>query len=149
MKVTQNFYYIINYKPLLNYKKEITNLNTIYCKNFFLFFLLLDFLKSNNKNVKLSIRKKNNKSYTFLRAPNKYKKAQVKITNVRYKIKFSFTNNYELSNISILNTQYFFYFLNYFFYLFLFFESSFFFLEKKSINIKFNSNLLNKLFFEL
>nr|YP_009512660.1 hypothetical protein [Uronema marinum]AXJ93352.1 hypothetical protein [Uronema marinum] len=149
MKVTQNFYYIINYKPLLNYKKEITNLNTIYCKNFFLFFLLLDFLKSNNKNVKLSIRKKNNKSYTFLRAPNKYKKAQVKITNVRYKIKFSFTNNYELSNIDILNTQYFFYFLNYFFYLFLFFESSFFFLEKKSINIKFNSNLLNKLFFEL
>jgi len=150
LKVTQNFYYIINYKPLLNYKKEVSNLNKIYCKNFFLFFLLLDYIKtSSNKNIKLSIMKKNVKSYTFLRAPNKYKKAQVKIMLTRYKILFSFVNNYNLTFIKKFNTDQFFYFLNYFFFLFLFFESSFFFLEKKNIKIQFNSPILNKLFFEL
>lgn len=150
MKITQNFYYIINYKPLLNYKKEVKNFNKIYCKNFFLFFLLLDFIKKqNSKSIKLSILKKISKSNSFLRAPNKYKKAQIKINLIRYKILFSFKNSYNLDFLKNLKLNNIIYVLNYFFYFFLFFESSFFFLEKKILKITMDYNHINQLFFEL
>lgn len=152
MKVNQLFSYIINYKPLLNYSKEIKKFNKIYCKNFFLFFLLLDFINKNKNKAKLSIYKKNYFFTSFLRAPNKYKKAQIKLNLVRYKVAFSFTNLYDIEFIKLNYSNNFaplIYFINYFFYFFLFFESTSFFLEKKKILIKLNPKILTKLLFEL
>ena len=149
MKINQKLCYIINYKPLLNYKKNLNNFNKIYCKNFFLFFLLLDYLKKNNLKTKLNIQKKKTKTYSFLRAPNKYKKAQIKIINIKYKIILINKFNYSFNNISKFNYFNLIYFLNFYFNNFLFFESTFFFLEKKSIELKLNKNYLNNFFFEL
>ena len=114
MIVNQSFFYIINYKPLINYKKKLKSLNVIYCKNFFLFFLLLDYIKQ-NKVVKLSISKKSYYFNSFLRAPNKYKKAQIKINLVRYKIMLKFFHSYELSKFIKISLNDLVYFLNFFF----------------------------------
>lgn len=152
MKVKHSFNYIINYKPLLNYKNYLNNNSNIYCKNFFLFFLLLELLKnkSNKDSVKLSIYKKEYYLNSFLRAPNKYKKAQVKLSLVRYKINFTILNDYRI-NLSSYNTPIlpFTYFINYLFYYFLFFESTFFFMEKKKINIKLNNSNSKLLFINI
>ena len=56
LKITQEIFYLLNYKPLLNYKKDIKNTNLIYCKNFFLFFLLLE--KFMNKKDGLIVKSK-------------------------------------------------------------------------------------------
>jgi hypothetical protein len=150
LKINHLFCFIINYKPLLDYKKEIKNFNKIYCKNFFLFFLLLNYIKQKQiHNTRLSIYKKNYFSQSFLRAPNKYKKAQIKINLTRYKIVFSMTINYTLNDSLFLNINNLIYFLNYSLSYFLFFESSFFFLEKKKLVLILNNKLQNKFFFEL
>ena len=142
MIIKHSFNYIINYKPLFIYKNfiNINSKNNIYCKNFFLFFLLLEFLKNNSK-IKLKIMKKNFKSISFLRAPNKFKKSQVKLVLTRYKIEFYLEKFYFFD---IKNNKILFYFINYLFYYYYFFESTLFFLEKKNINIKLDSkNLIN------
>lgn len=144
MKITQKIDYLLNYKPLLNYKKDVKNSNLIYCKNFFLFFLLLEKFfdnKDNNTyfNSSLTIKKKNKYLQTFLRAPNRYKKAQVKIELVRYQVTFNFTYYYDLSFILNFNLLHLLYFINFFLYLFTFFESTLFFLRKKKITLKLDS----------
>lgn len=153
MNITQEINYLLNYKPLLNYKKDVKNNNLIYCKNFFLFFLLLEKFLNNKKNFniknKLIITKKNKYLQSFLRAPNRYKKAQVKIELIRYQVTFIFNYYYDISFIKNFNLLFFFYFINFFFYFFLFFESTLFFLKKKRIKIKLNNNYLNNLILEL
>ena len=138
MKINQKFYYVINYKPLLNYKKELLNTSGVYCKNFFLFFLLFNFLKQKNQfdNLKIKIQKKKYYYNSFLRAPNKYKKAQVKINLIRYRVVFNFTTFYVINinnfsnNINIENLNYLMqYFLNYFFF---FLSHHFFFLKENN-----------------
>lgn len=152
MKVTHEITYLLNYKPLLNFKKELKNLNTIYCKNFFLFFLLLENLVNKGKkgaktnNVSIFIKKKNKYQKSFLRAPNKYKKAQVKIELIRYEVTFKFSFNYNLEFVNKLNIRYLLYFINFFFSFFLFFESTLFFLKKKKFNIKLDDKCLLTLF---
>jgi hypothetical protein len=151
LNVTQEINYLLNYKPLLNYKKDIKDTNLLYCKNFFLFFLLLE--KFVNKNEKLrsslSIKKKNKYLQSFLRAPNRYKKAQVKIELVRYEVVFKVVYHYSLTFIKNFNISYFLYFIKFFFYFFLFFESTLFFLRKKKIKLKLANNYSNNYIFEL
>lgn len=153
MKVTQTVSFLINYKPILNRRKNIKNKKLIYCKNFFLFFLLINNINANSSNnYSVLIKKKNNYRKTFLRAPNKYKKAQVAIEILRYEITIRKTFNYVLNKnnlykknvlLSIL------YFINFFFNFFLFIESPLFFLKKKKLNIEFNTYLYKKSIFEL
>lgn len=144
MKINQEIVYFINYKPLLNFRKEVKNINLIYCKNFFLFFLLIEnMIIKNNNNISLSIKKKNKYFKSFLRAPNKYKKAQVKVELVRYEIKFKFYYNYNLNFVQNLNIQNLIYFINFYFNFTLFLESTLFFLKKKKIKI-----LLNPVFYK-
>lgn len=129
MKIIQKFYYIINYRPLVGYKDELFSIGKLYCKNFFLFFLFLDYISKNKKSkVGFRIIKKKN-SYSFLRSPNRNKKSQIKIYFVRYRISFNFVNYYNfLIGVDLNN---FILFLNFIFKFYLFFETSFFFLEKK------------------
>jgi hypothetical protein len=106
LKINQEIVYLINYKPLLESKKSLNNKNLVYCKNFFLFLLLLEELAKNakynssitNKLSKLKLNKKKKTKYlkSFLRAPNKYKKAQIKIELIRYEVKFKFSFMYEV-----------------------------------------------------
>lgn len=154
MKITQEINYLLNYKPLLNFKKEIKNINLIYCKNFFLFFLLFETLlklnKISKKNMSLTIMK--DKKYlnkSLLRAPNKYKKAQIKLELIRYKIKFKFNFFYNIFFIRNVNLNFLIYFINFFFYSILFFESTLFFLKKKKVILTFNSKFINKFLLEL
>lgn len=153
MKITQELTYLLNYKPLLNFKKNIKADNVLYCKNFFLFFLLLEnmVIKKNQLFCKqsVSISKQNKYSHTFLRAPNRYKKAQVKLELIRYKVVFKFVYNYDISFIKNFNISYFLYFINFFFHYFTFFESTLFFLKKITIKIQLNSNYLNSYILEL
>ena len=152
MKVTQEIVYLLNYKPLLNFKKELKNISLIYCKNFFLFFLLLEnmFILNNKKKMKLTIKKKNKYLTSLLRAPNKYKKAQIKIELIRYEIIFTFSFFYNLDFISNnFNLKYLLYFINFFFNFFLFFESTLFFLKKKKFKVKLNNLTINKNILEL
>jgi len=152
LKVTQEIVYLLNYKPLLNFKKELKNINLIYCKNFFLFFLLLEnmFILNNKKKMKLTIKKKNKYLTSLLRAPNKYKKAQIKIELIRYEIIFTFSFFYNLDFISNnFNLKYLLYFINFFFNFFLFFESTLFFLKKKKFKVKLNNLTINKNILEL
>lgn len=149
MKINQKLCYVINYKPLLNYKNSLNNFNKIYCKNFFLFFFLLDYLKNSKIKTSLFIKKIKSNNYTFLRAPNKYKKAQIKVVKIKYKIVFSSEFNYNINLFKKIKFEYLIYFLNFYFNSFFFFESTFFFLEKKIIEIKLNKTLLNNLFLEL
>ena len=129
MKITQEINYILNYKPLLNFKKEINSINFVYCKNFFLFFLLFEnLLKLNNKKLDIKnntslIIKKNKKflNKSLLRAPNKYKKAQIKIELIRYSIIFRIKSFYNFSNINNIDIKMIIYFINFFFYFILFF----------------------------
>jgi len=130
LKITQEINYILNYKPLLNFKKELNSINFIYCKNFFLFFLLLESLLKLNKkklniknNISLIITK--NKKFlnkSILRAPNKYKKAQIKIELIRYNIIFKINSFYNINQISNINKKFIIYFINFFFYSILFFK---------------------------
>ena len=151
MNVTQEINYLLNYKPLLNYKKDIKNNNLLHCKNFFLFFLLLERFVNKGEKVSssLSIKKKNKYLQSFLRAPNRYKKAQVKIELIRYEVTFKVSYYYNLSFIKSFNIYYFLYFINFFFYFFLFFESTLFFLRKKRIKLKLSNNYANNYVFEL
>jgi hypothetical protein len=151
LKVTQEIYYLLNYKPLLNYKKDIKDDNLLYCKNFFLFFLLLEkFLNKNDKvGSSLSIKKNNKYSQSFLRAPNRYKKAQVKIELIRYEVKFRISYNYNLTLTKNFSINYFLYFINFFFFIFLFFESTLFFLRKKKIKLKMDNCYFTNYLFEL
>jgi hypothetical protein len=152
LKVTQEIKYLLNYKPLLNYKKDIKDTNSIYCKNFFLFFLLLEKFTNKGsyaKNNSLTIKKKNKYLQSFLRAPNRYKKAQVKIELIRYEVTFKVSYYYNLTFIKNFDILYFLYFIKFFFYFFLFFESTLFFLRKKTIKLKLNSSYSNNCVFEL
>jgi len=124
-------------------------MNKIYCKNFFLFFFILDYLKNLKLKTKLSIQKKKVNSYSFLRAPNKYKKAQVKIVNIKYKINFTLKSEYSINFKNQFYLDHLIYFLNFYFNSYFFFESTFFFLEKKSLELKLDSKLINTLFLEL
>lgn len=149
MNIKQKFFYVINYKPLLNYKKELKNLNnTIYCKNFFLFFLLLSFLNKKNCKLKISILKKNKNQLSYLRAPNKYKKAQVKLNLVRYRIILTTNLNIKFNDpkftINKLS-----YLVNFFFNYFFFMESTLFFMEKKQLFLTLEPSLIKHTFFEL
>jgi len=153
LKITQELTYLLNYKPLLNFKKNLKSDNTIYCKNFFLFFLLLENIISKKSNLlckqSVSISKQNKYAYTFLRAPNRYKKAQVKLELIRYKVTFKFVYNYSISFIKNFNLPYFLYFVNFFFYYFTFFESTLFFLKKIIVKVQIDSNFLNNCILEL
>ena len=157
MKITQEINYILNYKPLLNFKKEINSINFVYCKNFFLFFLLFEnLLKLNNKKLDIKnntslIIKKNKKflNKSLLRAPNKYKKAQIKIELIRYSIIFRIKSFYNFSNINNIDIKMIIYFINFFFYSILFFESPLFFLKKKKIILQLKSNFISKYLLEL
>jgi hypothetical protein len=153
LKITQELSYLLNYKPLLNLKKNIKSDNILYCKNFFLFFLLLEnmLIKKNKLQYKqsISIQKQNKYSYTFLRAPNRYKKAQVKLELIRYKVSFRFIYNYDIMFIKNFNISYFLYFINFFFHYFTFFESTLFFLKKIVIKVQINSSYLNSYILEL
>jgi len=129
LKITQEINYILNYKPLLNFKKEINSINFVYCKNFFLFFLLFEnLLKLNNKKLDIKnntslIIKKNKKflNKSLLRAPNKYKKAQIKIELIRYSIIFRIKSFYNFSNINNIDIKMIIYFIIFFFFFFIFF----------------------------
>lgn len=153
MKITQNISFLINYKPILSKRKNIKNKKMIYCKNFFLFFILLNSIFNNNKNQRctITIKKSNTYRNTFLRAPNKYKKAQIALELVRYKVIFKKVIFYSFKGfefkkntlISIL------YFINFFFNFFLFLESPLFFLSKKKILVELDKKLYKKLIFEL
>lgn len=153
MKITQELTYLLNYKPLLDFKKSIKADNVLYCKNFFLFFLLLEniIVKKNKLLCKqsVSISKQNKYEYTFLRAPNRYKKAQVKLELVRYKVVFRLAYDYNISFIKNFDMSYFLYFINFFFYYFTFFESTLFFLKKIMIKVQLNNVYLNKYILEL
>lgn len=149
MLVSKELYYTLNYKPFLGLKKDIKNSNLIYCKNFFLFFLIIDNLLSstNKKNYKLKIHKSKKFSSSFLRAPNKYKKAQVKITLVRYHVAFKCTKYYELPNFNF-NYGFLFNFISFLFNFISFFESTLFVLKKKKLSIKLDP-IKSKSLFEL
>ena len=146
MKINQEVVYYINYKPLLNFKKKFkANNNFIYCKNFFLFLLILDKTnKNNNSFFSISIKKKNKHFMSFLRAPNKYKKAQIKIELIRYEIKVNFFIYYFLNfllytnNKNTLFLNNFLYFVSFYFQNFSFIESTLFFLKKKKVVIEFD-----------
>lgn len=153
MKITQELTYLLNYKPLLNFKKNIKMDNILYCKNFFLFFLLLENIITKESKLlnkqSVSISKQNKYTHTFLRSPNRYKKAQVKLELIRYKVIFKFVYNYNISFIKNFNISYFMYFINFFFYYFTFFESTLFFLKKITIKIKIDSIYCNNYILEL
>jgi hypothetical protein len=141
LKINQEVVYYINYKPLLNFKKKFKTNNTglIYCKNFFLFLLILDQTNKNNSPFSISIKKKNKHFISFLRAPNKYKKAQIKIELIRYEIKVKFFIYYFL-NFLTYNNKNILYFISYYFQNFSFLESTLFFLKKKKIMIEFDDH---------
>jgi len=153
LKITQEISYLLNYKPLLDYKKNIKDSNLVHCKNFFLFFLLLEkfISKEHQTNVKnsLSIKKNNKYLQSFLRAPNRYKKAQVKIELIRYEVTFKMSYYYDLSFIKQFNLNYFLHFINFFFHFFLFFESTLFFLKKKKLRVKLDHYYYASNIFEL
>lgn len=127
------------------------NSNKLHCKNFFLFFLIFDFLKNRkySKKFKISIKKKNLQTISFLRAPYKNKKAQIKLNLVRYRIIFNFEIFYLIKVYNFFTFNFFLYFLNFILDMFFFFESSFFFFERKNLLIKLNKKKINNFFFEL
>lgn len=149
MTISKELHYTLNYKPFLGLKKEIKNENLIYCKNFFLFFLILDNMVSDlkKKNYKLKISKIKKYSMSYLRSPNKYKKAQVKITLVRYNIIFKCFKFYDVTALKF-NIPFFLQFINFLFTFINFFESALFTLKKKKISVSINPKYL-KNFFEL
>lgn len=137
MIINKELCYTLNYKPFLGLNKNIKNNNLIYCKNFFLFFLIIDNLltSSNKKNYKLRIFKRKKYSASLLRAPNKYKKAQIKITLVRYFIIFNCRKYYQLPQLD-MNYNFLFNFVNFLFNFVNFFESTLFTLKRKKISVK-------------
>lgn len=149
MLISKELHYTLNYKPFLGLKRDIRNENLIYCKNFFLFFLILDNMLLNpgvkKKNYSLKINKIKKYSNSFLRAPNKYKKAQVKVTLVRYNVIFECFRKYEIPNAVVTETILF-NFINFLFNFINFFESTLFTLKKKKIKLKLSPNHLRKLF---
>lgn len=156
MLIKQNIIYTLNFKPLLNHKKELINSNSqIYCKNFFLFFLLLNKILNReginlNKKIKVSLFKtKRLKAKSTLRAPNKYKKGQINLNLLRYTIVFKFNYYYNLASFNINSKLIFNSLLNFliiYFNFFMFFESSLFYLKKKNYKFLF-SNILLKYYF--
>jgi len=151
MLVKKKLHYTLNYKPFLGYKKNIRNSNLVYCKNFFLFFLILDNLMTNSSNsrYRVKINKSNKYDMSFLRAPNKYKKAQIKINIVRYHVIFECSRMYKLpASLQIANYTVIFNFVSFLFNFISFFESTLFYLRKKQLVIKLEPQI-NKQFFEL
>ena len=152
MLITKELHYTLNYKPFLGVNKEIKNHNLIYCKNFFLFFLIIDNLLTSinkKKDYKLTIFKSKKNNVSFLRAPNKYKKAQIKISLIRYHVIFKINKDYSNIHLNLLKNKIFlFNFIDFLFNFIDFFESSLFVLRKKKISIIFNKKSLVS-FFEL
>ena len=143
MNIEHIFFYIINYKPIIDYKIYLKNkfLYNIYCKNFFLFFLLINFFKYNKK-IKIIIRKNFFYSIFYLRAPNRFKKSQIKLNLLRYKVILKFNKNYNFEISNKFNFIYFIiYFINYFLYIYIYIESSLFFLENKKVIINIYNNI--------
>lgn len=147
MVINKELRYTLNYKPFIGLNKDIKNNNLIYCKNFFLFFLIIDnFLTtSSKKNYKLRIFKRKNYSASLLRAPNKYKKAQIKIALIRYFIIFNCYKYYQLPKIN-MNCDFLFNFVNFLFNFVNFFESTLFTLKRKKISIKLDPKYYLNLF---
>lgn len=104
LKYNSNF--TPKYKNLDNY--IIKKNSKIFCKNFFFFFLILEYFylkKTINKVIFkifcLGIKKK---KLTFLRSPNRAKSSQVNLTIPRYIILFKLKFNYN-QNIFIKNKK--------------------------------------------
>ena len=135
-----NIKFITNFKPYL-FSKTKTNLfkkNIIYCKKFFILFLILEYFLYNKKYSKkhslsfFCIKKKLNK-LTFLRTANRAKSSQVNLTLARYIICIKiiyFLNNLLTSKPPLKK---FIYLLNYFLNFFKFSESNIFYIHSLSI----------------
>ena len=140
MLIKKNLFYTLNYKPFLGYKKNINNKNLVYCKNFFVFFLILEnlilSLKKSSSNYRVKISKTSSHNISFLRAPNKYKKAQVKVNIIRYNVTFECTHTYLFNSFYFFNSKKIFMFINFLFNFINFFESSLFYLKKKKLIVK-------------
>lgn len=142
--------YSINYKPLLTAKtKNLKFSKLIFCKNFFLFFLLLEkFTYKHNEALVSSsfiVRKENKFTKSFLRSPNRYKNAQIQIELLRYRVTFKQTYLYNLNLVQIMfSTINLLYFINFCFNSVLFIESTLFFLNKKKIKLVLLSDFYKK-----
>lgn len=85
---------ITNFKPqiikdLKNYDNLKKNKVQIFCKNFFIFILLLKYKNTLFKKSSIFIKKKTNKVYTILRSPYRHKLARHQIAINRYYINVS------------------------------------------------------------
>lgn len=84
--------YITNYKPKSNLTSlkflytSINNKNTIHCRNFFLFLLLLKHTNSLNTKSKFFIKPYSRNVFTFLRSPYRHKLARHQVCIQRYEI---------------------------------------------------------------
>jgi hypothetical protein len=113
-KIIFSISYITNFKPqAIN---EFTNIrlfkfknkNRILCRNFFLFLLLLKYLKKkNNFNNTVFIKPFKKKLYTILRAPYRHKLARHQFSLDRFKIisriELPINNNIIINQITDLN----------------------------------------------
>ena len=99
----------LNYKTNIKPKflNNITFSNKIYCKNFFLFYLIWEFLffytnsKQKFKFSFVNLPKKKN-SIVFLRAPNRAKKSQIHLSVARFKLFILIKLKINLINIKTL-----------------------------------------------
>jgi hypothetical protein len=140
---------ITNFKPTLinnfNNFNSIRIKNQIYCKNFFVYLLLIKYKNNFFKKSNLYIKKYKKNTYTILRSPYRHKLARHQINLNRYVInnslKISIKQNILLKSWkNILNL------LNYIKKINKIFESNIIFINnvKVSIPIKFNYNFLIK-----
>lgn len=82
--------YTTNFKPKYLNNNKLYN-NSIYCKKFLLFFIILEYLiKKSNKNRQISFKlvtlPKQKTLVKLLRAPNRSKKSQLSLYILRFKI---------------------------------------------------------------
>lgn len=139
---------ITNFKPNIfrktyNFKNLKTTKKQIYCKNFFLYLLLMKYnsLIFNSSNLYLKKHKK--KVFTILRSPYRHKLARHQICVNRYHINHSIKIN--LKNIIFFNNwKKIIFFFNYIKKINLIFESNIIYTTNVciSIPIKFNVNFL-------
>jgi hypothetical protein len=138
------FKYITNFAPQIYfYNEQLFLKKKIFTKNFFIIFLLLEYISKKNNvcSTKIILLPIKNKSISYLRSPNRSKSSQVSIKIKKYRIltiiKF---NLIDLSKLSSKITFIIFFFKKNF-EKFKFFESNNLLLNNLKIEANYNYNL--------
>lgn len=145
MYCTLYFKYITNFTPNIQLNNTANPSNKkLFTKNFFLIYLISEYLSKSSNLNKFSIvcMPIKTKSISILRAPNRSKSSQISLKLKRYKILLSI----QYSLINFLKINYALRFLVLFFkktYKTLsFFESSVLYIQNLKVTIKYNYNLI-------